>query len=86
VVTNAGVSPLPDRILTDDMTEIRKTFETNFFGALAVARAFAPVVRRQWRRRIPARALRAQLDRRRPRGSSRWPRRLQRIEIGDVVG
>lgn len=44
VINNAGVSPLPDHILTVDMTEIRKTFETNFFGALAVARAFAPVV------------------------------------------
>jgi NAD(P)-dependent dehydrogenase (short-subunit alcohol dehydrogenase family) len=44
VINNAGVSPLPDRILTDDMAEIRKTFETNFFGALAVARAFAPIV------------------------------------------
>jgi len=44
VVNNAGVSPLPDRILTDDLAEIRKTFETNFFGALAVARAFAPIV------------------------------------------
>jgi NAD(P)-dependent dehydrogenase (short-subunit alcohol dehydrogenase family) len=44
VVNNAGVSALPDRILTDDMTEIRKTFETNFFGALSVARAFAPIV------------------------------------------
>jgi NAD(P)-dependent dehydrogenase (short-subunit alcohol dehydrogenase family) len=44
VINNAGISPIPDRILTDDMCEIRKTFETNFFGALAVARAFAPVV------------------------------------------
>ena len=44
VINNAGVSPLPDRILTDDMADIRKTFETNFFGALAVARAFAPIV------------------------------------------
>ena len=44
VINNAGVSPIPDRILTDDMNEIRKTFETNFFGALAVARAFAPIV------------------------------------------
>jgi NAD(P)-dependent dehydrogenase (short-subunit alcohol dehydrogenase family) len=44
VINNAGISPIPDRILTDDMREIRKTFETNFFGALAVARAFAPVV------------------------------------------
>lgn len=44
VINNAAVSPLPDRILTDDFGEIRKTFETNFFGALALARAFAPVV------------------------------------------
>ncbi|MBB5163797.1 hypothetical protein [Mycobacterium sp. AZCC_0083] len=29
------------------MTEIRKTFETNFFGVLAVARAFAPIVGNQ---------------------------------------
>jgi NAD(P)-dependent dehydrogenase (short-subunit alcohol dehydrogenase family) len=44
VINNAGVSPLPDHILGADMTDIRKTFETNFFGALAVARAFAPIV------------------------------------------
>jgi NAD(P)-dependent dehydrogenase (short-subunit alcohol dehydrogenase family) len=44
VINNAGVSPLPDHILSGEMTEIRKTFETNFFGALAVARAFAPIV------------------------------------------
>jgi NAD(P)-dependent dehydrogenase (short-subunit alcohol dehydrogenase family) len=44
VVNNAGISLWPDRILTDDMAKIRRTFETNFFGALAVARAFAPVV------------------------------------------
>ena len=44
VINNAGISLWPDRILSDDMSKIRKTFETNFFGALAVARAFAPVV------------------------------------------
>jgi NAD(P)-dependent dehydrogenase (short-subunit alcohol dehydrogenase family) len=44
VINNAGISLWPDRILSDDMGKIRKTFETNFFGALAVARAFAPVV------------------------------------------
>jgi NAD(P)-dependent dehydrogenase (short-subunit alcohol dehydrogenase family) len=44
VINNAAIAAIPDRILTDDMSEIRKTFETNFFGALAVARAFAPVV------------------------------------------
>jgi len=44
VINNAAIATIPDRILTDDMSEIRKTFETNFFGALAVARAFAPVV------------------------------------------
>jgi NAD(P)-dependent dehydrogenase (short-subunit alcohol dehydrogenase family) len=44
VINNAGISLWPDRILTDDMDKIRKTFEVNFFGALAVARVFAPVV------------------------------------------
>lgn len=44
VINNAGVSRIPDRILTDDMSLIRDTFEVNFFGALAVARTFAPVV------------------------------------------
>jgi NAD(P)-dependent dehydrogenase (short-subunit alcohol dehydrogenase family) len=44
VINNTGISLWPDRILTDDMDKIRKTFEANFFGALAVARAFAPVV------------------------------------------
>jgi NAD(P)-dependent dehydrogenase (short-subunit alcohol dehydrogenase family) len=44
VINNAGISLWPDRILTDDMDKIRKTFEVNFFGALAVARIFAPVV------------------------------------------
>ena len=44
VINNAGISLWPDRILTDDMAKIRKTFEANFFGALTVARAFAPVV------------------------------------------
>ena len=44
VINNAGISLWPDRILTDDMDKIRKTFEVNFFGALTVARVFAPVV------------------------------------------
>jgi NAD(P)-dependent dehydrogenase (short-subunit alcohol dehydrogenase family) len=44
VINDAGISPIPDRILSDDMREIRKTLETNFFGALAVVRAFAPVL------------------------------------------
>jgi NAD(P)-dependent dehydrogenase (short-subunit alcohol dehydrogenase family) len=44
LVNNAAVAFRPDNILDVPMTEIRRAFETNFFGALAVARAFAPVV------------------------------------------
>ena len=44
VINNAGVAPIPDRILHDTMSEVRKAFDTNFFGALAVARAFAPIL------------------------------------------
>jgi NAD(P)-dependent dehydrogenase (short-subunit alcohol dehydrogenase family) len=44
LVNNAGVSYRPDSLLDRSMSEIRGVFETNFFGALAVARAFAPIV------------------------------------------
>jgi len=44
LVNNAGMSLLPDRLLELDMSDIRKTFETNFFGAIAIVRAFAPIV------------------------------------------
>lgn len=44
VVNNAGIYRYIDRLLTDDLADIRSMFETNFFGALYVARAFAPVV------------------------------------------
>ena len=43
VVNNAGVSGTAP-IATGEMTEIRRIMETNFFGAVNVARAFAPVV------------------------------------------
>jgi NAD(P)-dependent dehydrogenase (short-subunit alcohol dehydrogenase family) len=44
VINNAGILRYTDRLLTDDMSDIRKMFETNFFGALNVARAFAPIL------------------------------------------
>lgn len=44
LINNAAISFRPDNILDLPMAEIRRAFETNFFGALAVARAFAPVV------------------------------------------
>jgi NAD(P)-dependent dehydrogenase (short-subunit alcohol dehydrogenase family) len=43
VINNAGVAGLAP-IATGEMSEIRRIMETNFFGALNVARAFAPVV------------------------------------------
>ncbi|GAB3607068.1 SDR family oxidoreductase [Conyzicola nivalis] len=44
LVNNAGVYTHGDRITAGSLDDIRAVFETNFFGAVAVARAFAPVV------------------------------------------
>jgi NAD(P)-dependent dehydrogenase (short-subunit alcohol dehydrogenase family) len=43
VINNAGIS-IPDAMTTGDFAAVRAGFETNFFGALAVARDFAPVL------------------------------------------
>lgn len=43
VVNNAGVIG-GKSLLHSDLEEIRAVFETNYFGALRVARAFAPVI------------------------------------------
>src|SRR5690349_5388121 len=43
VVNNAGLLG-GTSLLTDDLDDIRAVFETNYFGALRVTRAFAPVL------------------------------------------
>ncbi|WAJ45477.1 SDR family oxidoreductase [Mycobacterium sp. Aquia_216] len=43
VVNNAGVIGAT-QLLTSDIDEVREVFETNYFGALRVAQAFAPVL------------------------------------------
>ncbi|VXC26447.1 SDR family oxidoreductase [Nocardioides sp. AX2bis] len=43
VFNNAGVLH-PSSLLTGPMTDVTGTFETNVFGALRIARAFAPVL------------------------------------------
>jgi NAD(P)-dependent dehydrogenase (short-subunit alcohol dehydrogenase family) len=43
VVNNAGVLGAA-QLLTSDIDEVREVFETNYFGALRVAQAFAPVL------------------------------------------
>jgi NAD(P)-dependent dehydrogenase (short-subunit alcohol dehydrogenase family) len=43
VVNNAGTLGAP-KLLSADIEEIREVFETNYFGALRVAKAFAPVL------------------------------------------
>ena len=43
VVNNAGAVSGPS-LLHEDFAQIRAVFETNYFGALSVARAFAPVL------------------------------------------
>ena len=43
VVNNAGTLGAP-KLLTSDIEEVRAVFETNYFGALRVAKAFAPIL------------------------------------------
>ena len=43
VVNNAGTLGAP-QLLTSDIEEVRAVFETNYFGALRVAKAFAPIL------------------------------------------
>jgi NAD(P)-dependent dehydrogenase (short-subunit alcohol dehydrogenase family) len=43
VINNAGIL-IPKSLLGSDMSEIVATFETNVFGALRVARSFAPIL------------------------------------------
>ncbi|HWF30306.1 MAG TPA: SDR family oxidoreductase [Mycobacterium sp.] len=43
VINNAGVLGA-SKLLTSDIEEVRAVFETNYFGALRVAKAFAPVL------------------------------------------
>ena len=45
VINNAGITTANDSLLSGDPAEIRRVFETNFFGAVAVVRAFAGVVK-----------------------------------------
>ncbi|NQX03476.1 SDR family oxidoreductase [Rathayibacter sp. VKM Ac-2856] len=45
VVNNAGIAPTVD-FLTGDLDEIRRTVETNAYGPLMIARAFAESLRR----------------------------------------
>ena len=43
LINNAGIAPAGDTIAGPD-DQLRRIFETNFFGTLAVANAFAPVL------------------------------------------
>jgi NAD(P)-dependent dehydrogenase (short-subunit alcohol dehydrogenase family) len=43
LINNAGIAPAGDSI-TGSADELRRIFETNFFGTLALANAFAPVL------------------------------------------
>ncbi|WP_432841154.1 SDR family oxidoreductase [Dactylosporangium sp. CA-092794] len=43
VINNAGLS-LGVNLLTGDLAEVRREFETNFYGPVLVTRAFAPVL------------------------------------------
>ena len=43
VINNAGILGAP-KLLDSDIEEVRAVFETNYFGALRVAKAFAPIL------------------------------------------
>lgn len=45
LVNNAGISTGAS-VLTGDLADVRREFETNAFGTLAMVRAFAPVIER----------------------------------------
>lgn len=44
LINNAGIAPAGDSIATGSDAELRRIFETNVFGPLALIRAFAPVL------------------------------------------
>ena len=46
VFNNAGIGVKLPSLLRSEFGDIRRVFETNYFGALRVARAFAPVLAR----------------------------------------
>ena len=43
VINNAGIAAAT-QLMTSDVDEVREVFETNYFGALRVAQAFAPIL------------------------------------------
>lgn len=45
VINNAGTNGGP-KLLSSDIEEIRAVFETNYFGAVRIAQAFAPILAR----------------------------------------
>jgi NAD(P)-dependent dehydrogenase (short-subunit alcohol dehydrogenase family) len=45
VINNAGTIGAP-RLLASDLDDVRTVFETNYFGAVRIARAFAPILGR----------------------------------------
>lgn len=45
VINNAGTLGAP-KLLSSDIEEVRAVFETNYFGALRIAQAFAPILAR----------------------------------------
>ena len=50
LVNNAGIiDPADGAPGSADMAAVRRVFDTNFFGALAVIQAFLPLVRRSAR-------------------------------------
>ena len=50
LINNAGINQLRGLLAAPDLAAARAEMEANYFGTLAMCRAFAPGVERQWRR------------------------------------
>jgi NAD(P)-dependent dehydrogenase (short-subunit alcohol dehydrogenase family) len=50
LINNAGVLDFGS-IIDTPLEKIERNFGTNFYGTLAMARAFSPIIEKKWRRR-----------------------------------
>ena len=79
LVNNAGIASFTPSVSAPPLENARREMETNYFGTLAMCRAFAPVLKEERWRRHRQYPLRRELDERADAGN------LLRVEGGGVV-